>query len=131
MENKVKRDTAFINLVSEFESSFEQGDIGFLNEKVLLQLVDYYEDEYLFDKAIEVINIAIEQYRYRSDFYIIKTRLQISLGHLDDGLETLEIAENMAPYEREIQMLKVRIFSIKKQFIKAHNIIEEIGRAHV
>ena len=126
MENKVKRDTAFINLVSEFESSFEQGDIGFLNEKVLLQLVDYYEDEYLFDKAIEVINIAIEQYRYRSDFYIIKTRLQLSLGHLDDALETLEIAENMAPYEREIQMLKVRIFSIKKQFAKAHNIIEEL-----
>ena len=126
MENKVKRDTTFINLVSEFESRFEQGDIRFLNEKVLLQLVDYYEDEYLLDKAIEVVNIAIDQYKYRSDFYIIKARLQLNMGNINDALLTLNIAENIAPYERDIQMLKVRIFAINKEFGKAQSIIEDI-----
>ncbi|HRO07594.1 MAG TPA: hypothetical protein PK047_01925 [Saprospiraceae bacterium] len=126
MENKVKRDSAFINLLSEFESRFEQGDIGYLNEKVLIQLVDYYEDEYLYDKAIEVVDIAIEQYKYRSDFYIIKSRIQLNLGHIGDALDTLNIAENMAPYEREIQMLKIRIFAIKKQFGDAYKIIEDL-----
>lgn len=131
MENKVKRDTTFINLVSEFESRFEQGDIRFLNEKVLLQLVDYYEDEYLFDKAIEVVNIAIDQYKYRSDFYIIKARLELNMGSINDALSTLMIAENFAPYERDIQMLKVRIFAMKKEFDKAQNIIDDIKETSI
>ncbi len=124
MENKVKRDTTLINLVSEFESRFEQGDIRFLNEKVLIQLVEYYEDEYLFDKAIEVVSIAIEQYKYRSDFYIIKARMLVNLGKFKEALEILDVADNIAPYEREIKMLKVRIYAQTKDFDKAHSIIE-------
>ena len=71
MENKTKRDTALINLVSEFELSFDKGELGYMEEKVYHQLLDYYEDEYLFEKALMVVDMAIDQFKYRSEFYII------------------------------------------------------------
>jgi tetratricopeptide (TPR) repeat protein len=126
MENKIKRDTALINLVSDFENKFEQGEVGYLDEKIYLQLLEYYKDEYLFEKALEVVEFAMEQYKYRSDFYIIKARLLLNLNKTNDCLSTLEIAENIAPFEREISIIKVRAFALKKQFSKAQEILDEL-----
>jgi tetratricopeptide (TPR) repeat protein len=126
MENKIKRDTALINLVSEFENKFDQGDIGYLDEKVYFQLLEYYEDEYLFEKALEVVDFAIEQYKYRSEFYIIKSRLLLNSSKVNDCLIWLEIAENIAPFEREVSIIKARALAIKKEFNTAQQIIEEL-----
>jgi tetratricopeptide (TPR) repeat protein len=126
MENKIKRDSALINLVSDFENKFDQGDVGYLDEKVYLQLLEYYEDEYLFEKALEVADIAIDQYKYRSEFYIIKSRLLLNSNKINDCLVALEIAESIAPFEREISIIKARAFAIKKQFADAHAILEDL-----
>lgn len=126
MENKIKRDSALINLVSDFESKFDQGEVGYLDEKVYLQLLEYYEDEYLFEKALEVADIAIDQYKYRSEFYIIKSRLLLNSNKINDCLVALEIAESIAPFEREISIIKARAFAIKKQFADAHAILEDL-----
>ena len=124
MENKIKRDSALINLVSEFECKFEQGEVGYVDEKVFLQLLEYYEDEYLFDKALEVVDYAIAQYKYRSEFYIIKARLLLSKTKVKDCLALLEIAENIAPFEREISIIRARAHAINKDFTAAHNILD-------
>lgn len=126
MENKIKRDSALINLVSDFESKFDQGEVGYLDEKVYLQLLEYYEDEYLFEKALEVADFAIEQYKYRSEFYIIKSRLLLNSNKINDCLAALEIAESIAPFEREISIIKARALAIKKQFVEAHEILEDL-----
>lgn len=126
MENKIKRDSALINLVSEFECKFEQGEVGYMDEKVYLQLLEYYEDEYLFDKALEVVDYAIAQYKYRSEFYIIKARLLLSKTKVKDCLALLEIAENIAPFEREISIIRARAHAINKDFTAAHNILDDL-----
>ncbi|MFN8338130.1 MAG: hypothetical protein U0T36_03850 [Saprospiraceae bacterium] len=126
MENKIKRDTALINLVSDFECRFDQGEIGYLDEKVYLQLLEYYEDEYLFEKALEVVEFAIDQYKYRSEFYLIKARLLLNLNNINDCLKTLDIVESIAPFERDISIIRVRAFAINKQFSKAHAILDEL-----
>ena len=126
MENKIKRDSALINLVSVFECKFEQGEVGYIDEKVYLQLLEYYEDEYLFDKALEVVDYAIAQYKYRSEFYIIKARLLLSKTKVKDCLALLEIAENIAPFEREISIIRARAHAINKDFTAAHNILDDL-----
>jgi|JI102314A1RNA_FD_contig_31_7074733_length_1462_multi_13_in_0_out_0_1 tetratricopeptide (TPR) repeat protein len=126
MENKIKRDSALINLVSEFECKFEQGEVGYVDEKVFLQLLEYYEDEYLFDKALEVVDYAIAQYKYRSEFYIIKARLLLSKTKVKDCLALLEIAENIAPFEREISIIRARAHAINKDFTAAHSILDDL-----
>lgn len=126
MENKIKRDIALINLVSDFEIKFDEGNLGYLDEKVYFQILEYYEEEYLFDKALEVVEFALEQYKYRSEYYIIKARLLLNTGKVDQSLEVLNIAENIAPFEREISIIKARAFAIKKKFDLAQDILDEL-----
>lgn len=127
MENKIRRDTALINLISDFENKYAKGVVSYLDEKAFLQLIEYYEDEYLFEKALEVISYAINQYQYRSEFYIIKARLQLNLNKLEDCLTTLELAQNIAPFEKEIFILKARVYAIRKQFDEAYLILKELN----
>ena len=127
MDNKIKRDLALINLVTDFENKFELGEVGYLEERIYLQLLEFYEDEFLFEKALEVVDYALEQYKYRSEFYIIKSRLLINSGKVDHCLLTLELAENIAPFEREIGLIKVRAFAMKKKFVEARVILEDLS----
>ena len=126
MENKLKRDLALINLVSDFESKYEQGDLGYVDEKVYFQILEFYEDEYLLEKALEVVDHAIQQYEYRSEFYIIKARLLINMGKPNECIATLEKAETIAPYENEIFFIKARACAIKKDFSTAQFILDEL-----
>lgn len=126
MENKIKQNLDLLNLVSNFEIEFENGNITYLEEKTLLQIIAFYENEYLSDKALEVVNIALNQYPFRSDFFIIKARLLLNIGEIKQALEILEHAQSIAPFENEIQLLKVRALALIKKFDDASDIIEEL-----
>ena len=106
MEQRTKRDSALISLVSEFEANFENGNVEYLNEKSFFQLIKYYEDYREYDKALDVAKLALEQYKYRSDFYVSLCRLLLKLNKVGECLENLEIAESIAPYENELIILK-------------------------
>ena len=54
MEQRTKRDSALISLVSEFEANFENGNIEYLNEKSFFQLIRFYEDGREYEKALDV-----------------------------------------------------------------------------
>lgn len=126
MEHKTKRDLALINLIADFEYKYEHGEIGYMQEKVYLQLIEYYEDEYLLDKALEVVNIAIDQYKYRSEFYIIKARLLLMGNKAKESLKFLEKAESIAPFEREIPILRARALAMNKDFNGALDILTDL-----
>jgi tetratricopeptide (TPR) repeat protein len=76
---------------------------------------------------LEVVDFAIEQYKYRSDFYIIKARL-LTCPRKGKRLSsiTLEIAENIAPFEREISIIRARAHAINKDFTAAHSILDDL-----
>jgi tetratricopeptide (TPR) repeat protein len=116
MEQRTKRDSALISLVSEFEANFENGNIEYLNEKSFFQLIKYYEDDREYEKALDVAKLALEQYRYRSDFYIALCRLYLRLNKIDKCLSCLEEAESIAPYENEIIILKVRALALSGEY---------------
>jgi len=128
MENKIKRDPSLLSFITDFETKFEKGEVGYLDEKTFLQLLEYYEDEYLYEKALEVANLALEQYKYRSDFYLIKARILLNTNKANDCLQTLQIVETIAPFERDINIIKARALAIKKQFKEAYAILEELSK---
>jgi tetratricopeptide (TPR) repeat protein len=119
MEHKIKRDLSLINLVSEFEAKFEQGIIDYVEEKTIYQLIDYYESESQIDKAMEVVDVALEQFKYRTDFYLIKAKLLYSDNKVDDCLELLKKAESISPNEKEVILLKIKAYTSKKNVAKA------------
>jgi tetratricopeptide (TPR) repeat protein len=126
MEHKTKRDLNLINLVSEFESKFEQGTIDYVEEKTIYQLIEYYESEHQFDKAMEVVDVALEQFKYRSDFHIMKAKLLFNDNRINDCLNVLKHAANMAPYEKEITLLKIKALCSKKKIAEAKKCLGEL-----
>ena len=82
-----------INLVSEFELMIESNSLGYLDEKDFFQIITYYEKNFLIEKAIEVVDYAIEQYSYRSEFLIAKARLLLILEQNEESIKVLEAAE--------------------------------------
>lgn len=123
MEHRTKRELALFNLVSDFEAKYEQGNVEYMTEKKFNQLIDFYESKHQHDKAMEVVELALTQYKYRSDFYITKARLLFSDRKVDKCLQVLEEAENIAPFEREIPLLKIKAYSAKKEFQKAKDLM--------
>jgi tetratricopeptide (TPR) repeat protein len=124
MEHKTIKNLDILNLVSDFESKFEQGALDYIDEKIIYQLIDYYENENLNYKAMEVVEIALEQFQYRSDFYIIKAKLQFKDGHINDCLESLAVAETFSPSEREILKLKIMALCSKKKIEEAKELLD-------
>ena len=111
MQHRIKRDPALFHLISEYENMSRKGHLSYFEDKDLFQLINYYEDEHALDKALEVVDLALNQYTYRSDFYTIKARLLLILGDVEEAMELLEYAENIAPFELEIKLLKARAYS--------------------
>lgn len=125
MEHRTKRDIALINLVSNFESSFETGNVEYLDEKSYNQLVEYYEEEHNYEKALNVVSMALLQYEYRSDFYIAMARLLLKCHKIEESLSYLEDAEHIAPYENEIFFLRARAYAEVSDFDQAFIALQE------
>jgi tetratricopeptide (TPR) repeat protein len=125
MQHRIKRDPALFNLISEYENMSRKGHLNYFEDKDLFQLINYYEDEHALDKALEVVDLALDQYTYRSDFYTIKARLLLTLGDIEEAMELLENAENISPYELEVKLLKARAFSELGCFSEALELVQQ------
>ena len=128
MENQTKRDVSFLNLLSNFETNFEKGNSILYAEKTYLEIIRFYEEEFQYDKAIEVADLALEQYAYSPDFIIIKARLLFQTNLHDAALSLLEKAERTSPYEHDILVLKIRILALQGRISEAKDILDKMKR---
>jgi len=123
MEHRIRRDSALITLVSEFETNYENGNIEYLSDKVFFKLIGYYEGEQEYEKALDVAKIALQQFKYRSDFYISMARVLLKVGAVDECLEHLAKAQTIAPCETDLITLKVKALAISGEYQAAfHNL---------
>jgi len=127
-ENRTKRDVSFLNLLSDFETNFEKGDMILYDENTYLEIIRFYEEEFQYDKAIEVTDIALNQYAYSADFMIIKARLLFQSNMHKEALILLDEAEKNSPYEHDILVLKIRILAFQGKVEEARDILFEMKR---
>ena len=111
MQHRTKRDSALKHLVSEFESIGKDGFQVYFEDKEFYQLIEYYEDKQALDKAIDVVDLALEQYQYHSDFYLIKARLHLYLDEYDEALDFIERGEAISPMEIEFKILRAKVYN--------------------
>lgn len=126
MEHRTKRDHKLIHLVSEFEAMSENGSPAYLDEKTFYQLISYYEDEYLIDKALEVVDMALDQYQYRAEFYITKAKLLLRDQNIEGALIVIEQAGHISPFENELIILRARCLGAQGNGTEAFHILEPI-----
>jgi len=126
MDSRIKISPSLLSLINEYEQNEEMGKRLYLNDKEYQQIIAYYEDDGEYEQAIGVINNAIKQYSFRSDYLILKARVLIKQGLMSDALDVITRAESISPRELELQLLKVNIYIHQKNFDEAIVLIEDL-----
>jgi len=126
MNNNRKTHT-LLNLITDFETLIEKGEVGIFERSEFLSLIHYYQEEQLIDKAIEVVDIALEQFKYNVEFYIAKARLLLAKNSPKLSLPLIEHAEKISPYEVDVQILKAKAFSKMGNTIESKAILGNLG----
>ncbi len=99
-------DQAILDLIAAYEASLEQGSEVFFEEKIYLQLIEYYEHEDQPERALQATEYAIRNHSYSSDFYLKKAQLLIDNEQNTQAISILEQANLIFPGEPEIGLLK-------------------------
>jgi len=126
MDHKLKRDPRLTTLVSDFESVIAAGTKSYFDEKQYNQLINYYENEMMFEKALEVLSLALSQFEYRSEFYLAKANLLLNIGQIDQAYKYLNKAENVAPFETEVKLLKAKVLAEDNRNVEALNLLDSL-----
>lgn len=126
MEHRIKRDETILNLVSDFEKKLSVGDVGYLSEKSFNAIISYYESESLLVQAIEVIDLAVNQFPFRSDFLISKARVLLNMHMPEKAIKIIEQTKKIAPFEFEVQILEAKAYTILEDFLNARTILDQL-----
>jgi len=126
MDSRTKVSLDLMAFIEEFESNMQKGVVRFLSDREYQDIINYYEEEGEFQQAVNVIDTAIIQYPFRSDYLALKARMLIKQGLMYDAMEVIEKAEAMAPADIELQLLKVNIYIHSKQLDDAILLIEDL-----
>lgn len=126
MDSRTRISPTLRSLIDDYELNEEEGNTFYLNDKEYLQIISFYENENEYGQAIGVIDKAINQYSFRSDFLIMKARVLIKQGLMDDALDIIDKAETISPKELELKLLRVNIYIHLKEFDEAIMLIEDL-----
>ena len=125
--NKRKTHNYPLNLiVSEFEEKMDNGVVDYMNENTLFQLIDYYDQDFRMNHALEVVDIAKQQYPFNPEFYVIEARLLIKENKFEEAHRSIEYAKMHTPYDIEVQLLSAQVLALQCQTDEALQIIEQI-----
>jgi tetratricopeptide (TPR) repeat protein len=106
MQQRLQDNFVLNQLVASFEAQ-EEGLRTFFEDKELLQIIEFYEDEFEYEKALEVAQIGLTQYNFNSDFYISKARVLALMEEYDGVIETIQEGLSIAPNEIELKLFGI------------------------
>ncbi len=103
--------TIITDLVSTYEAMSQSGTLALLGEKVFLQLIDYYEQEFLLERALEIADQGIEHHAFSAELHLRKAALLLHARQEDDALILLDKAEALSPADLKISLLRAEVFA--------------------
>lgn len=115
-----------VHLVTEYETKSRNGDNIYLDEKTFIDLIRYYEQNYFFEKALEVSDLALEQYRYSAELLIKRASLLLTVKQSDLAMNSLDQAETFSPEGIDVHILRAKVLLATKRHTEALDIIRRL-----
>lgn len=97
---------AIFNLISTYEEMLETNQVNFANHTPYQVLVDYYERECLLDRALEVVESAINQFGYDTTFFLRKAELLLQKKEPTQALFLLDEVDAKSPRQLQAAILR-------------------------
>lgn len=126
MPKRTKPDHILSKLITEFE---EQGQLltrEYWEESYYLRLIQHYERQFQYDKALSLVDQALQLYKFKPDFYFTKAKLLMAAQQVPDALIVLDQAYAISPMNQEIFLLKARAFALIQQYGESLRIIADL-----
>ena len=125
-ENPYRQDNEELReLLKQFENLRTGRSHSFLDEESFERIVDYFDDKDELNKALEAVELGIEQYPYSSSLLVKKADLLIATRKYADAMYFLEQAEILDSSDIDIYILKTDAYLALDQQEKAVSLLEE------
>lgn len=95
-----------VDLVKQYEDAVKTKDQVFFEEENYEQIVKFYQDNREFNKALKVIESAIEQYSFSSFFLTKKAEMLANQKRFDEAMVVLEQSERLDPTDINIFLIR-------------------------
>lgn len=122
-QHNPNQQTTLIKLISEYEAMSQKGTVGFFEEKVFFDFIEYYSSENAFDKALEVVDHALSQHYYSSDLLLCKARLLMDEQQVEAALICVDQAYALSPSDIDVQLLRSELLCILGQHNEALEVL--------
>ena len=114
------------DLVSEYEAMSQKGTVVFYEETVFSQIIDYYENESAIDRALAVVEVALNQHLFSTNLYCKKAALLAIQKEETAALNAIHQAEALSPSDYEVKLIKAEVLGLFSDFSLALSIIKEL-----
>ena len=95
-----------VDLVKKYEESVKEHQQVFLEEDNYEQIIQFYLDNRENNKALRVIESALEQFSFSSFFYTKKAEILANQKHFAEALVALDEAEKLDPNDINIFLIR-------------------------
>lgn len=113
-------------LLVEYERTLGRQQQVYFGEGAYCQLIDYYLNDDQLERAAEAVDRALSHHPFSADFYLRKADILIHQHFYADALATLRVAENYAPGNFDIQLMKAEVLSDTDQHEEAMAILDPL-----
>ena len=117
---------AIIDLVADYEMKAQDGVAVFFEEAAFLSLTDYYEQERMPERALEVAVQALDCHPFSVNLFLRKALLLIRSHQEAKALEVLTKAEALSPNDLKVQLLQVEAIAHLGDTTEALAILEKL-----
>jgi len=111
-------------LVKQFESMLKNSENCFFEQLSFQRIIEYYEEQFEYQKAVGVIDMALGQHPYSAVFLIKKAQFLFEAKLCVPALEFLDTAEVLAPNEMEAILLRGEIYNYLGKAKEAIELLE-------
>ena len=127
MEENLFDDLSPVNVrqsVEQYEEMLRSRSIRFFDIADFDNIIFYYEQRDEWKKALQVLDYAIEQHAYSTEFITKKASILIYYHKYREAHILLDQAEAMQPGDMMIQIIRSDLFVLKREFEKSIAILK-------
>ena len=112
-------------LVAQYEEQQQAGNFRYLDLDDLLDITDFYEQQFFPKKALAVIEKALPLYPFSAQLYIRQAQIYLDLGLDNQANEALDKAQVYEPDGLDILLTRVEIYNRLEYFEEAQNLLDK------
>lgn len=113
-----------IDLIKQYEEAVKTKSPVFFEEESFEQIIQFYQDNNEFNKALRVIESALEQHSFSSFFHTKRAEILANQKRFEEAMASLAEAEKLDPNDINIFLIRADVYLWEGQHQSAMEEVE-------